>query len=170
MRFAARLLLPVLVIAAPMIVSLAVQAKPERGKVFNDWVVDCEAAADGKESCFISQTQTMQQQQQSGRLIKVSVGYIGPGGKPAMVAILPLGIWLPSGAAYQIEGQAQKPLPLQRCLNEGCIASAELDEAALGQMRKANTLTIGIKADPSGQTIVIPVSLKGFDAGLKSLR
>lgn len=167
MRLAARFL-----VCAGLIVAVAgpVLAKPERGKAFGDWVVDCETAPDGKDSCFLSQTQTMQQQQQSGRLIKVSIGYIGPQGKPAMVAILPLGIWLPTGAAYQIEGQAQKPLALQRCLNEGCIASAELDEAALGQMRKAKSLTIGIKADPNGQTIAIPVSLKGFDAGLKSLR
>lgn len=169
MRFAARLLVCAGLIAA-IAVPAATLAKPERGKAFGDWVVDCETTAEGKERCFLSQTQTMQQQQQSGRLIKVSIGYIGPGGKPAMVAILPLGLWLPSGAAYQIEGQAQKPLPLQRCLNEGCIASAELDEAALGQMRKANSLSIGIKADAAGQTIVIPVSLKGFDAGLKSLR
>lgn len=155
----------------PLLLSVPVQAKPERGKTFGDWVVDCETTADGKESCFISQTQTMQQQQQqSGRLIKLSVGYIGPQGKPAMVAILPLGIWLPTGAAYQVEGQAQKPLVMQRCVAEGCIASAELDEAALGQMRKANSLAVGLKGDPNGQTITIPVSLKGFDAGLKSLR
>jgi len=166
MRFPALLLLPVLILAA----AFAVQAKPERGKAFGDWVVDCETTPDGKESCFISQTQTMQQQQQSGRLIKLSIGYIGPAGKPAMVAILPLGIWLPAGAAYQVEGQAQKPLTLQRCVAEGCIASAELDEATLGQMRKAKSLSVGLKADAAGQTIVIPVSLKGFDAGLKSLR
>lgn len=166
MRLSALLLLSALTFLTP----LATQAKPERGKSFGDWVVDCETAPDGKERCFISQTQTMQNQQQSGRLIKLSIGYIGPEGKPAMVAILPLGLWLPAGAAYQIEGQAQKPLVLQRCLAEGCIASAELDEATLGQMRKAKNLSVGLKAEAAGQTIVIPVSLKGFDAGLKSLR
>lgn len=153
-----------------LLLPLVAQAKPQPGKQFGDWMVECEAAPDGKQRCFLSQTQTLQQQQQSGRLIRLSIGYIGPDNKPAMVAILPLGIWLPAGAAYQVEGQPQKPLVLQRCLGEGCVAAAELDEATLGHMRKAKSLSIGIKGEAAGQTLVIPVSLTGFDAGLRSLK
>lgn len=154
------------------------QAKPERGKQFNDWLIDCEAAVNGREQCFASQTQTMQTPEQQkgvpaqggGRLLKLSVGYIGAGGKPAMVAILPLGLYLPAGVAYQVEGQAQKPLVLQRCIAEGCIAAAELDEAMLGHMRKGKSMSLGFKGDPNGQTLVIQVSLKGFDAAVRSLK
>jgi invasion protein IalB len=149
---------------------------PEAGKVFSDWVIDCEQAPDGKQQCFASQTQTMQQpgqqqgQSQTGRLLKLSVGYIGAGGKPAMVAILPLGLYLPAGVAYQVEGQEQKPMVLQRCLAEGCIAAAELDEAVLGHMRKGKNLNVGFKGDANGQTLVIPVSLKGFDPAVRSIK
>ena len=146
-------------------------SKPEKGKVFGDWVIECEPGSDGAEQCFASQTQTKTEKDEKPvRLLKLSIGYIGPKGAPAMVAILPLGIFIPAGAAYQVDSGPQKPLLIQRCLPQGCIAATTVDERSLAALRRGNRLLLGVKTEASGQTMTIPVSLKGIDAAIKSLK
>ena len=161
------------VVAGVAVTSMAAPAgaTPEKGKVFGDWVIDCETGTDKAEHCFAAQTQTETvKDQKPARLLKVSIGYIGPKGAPAMVAILPLGIYLPAGVAYQVDKAPQHQLVVQRCVAAGCVAAAAVDERVLAALRRGQRMVIGVKGDPAGQTITISVSLKGLDAAIRSLK
>ncbi|MDQ0534953.1 invasion associated locus B family protein [Azospirillum picis] len=159
--------------ALPLLIAAGAPALAvEPGKGFGDWQSECETPADGKPRCFVSQTRVVQDQQsgQPTRLLKVSVGYLAPDGKPVMVAILPLGIDLRAGAALRIDDGAPLALALQQCLQEGCIANMALDDKALNALRKSKGAQILLRPYNGQQTVAIPVSTKGITDGLAALK
>lgn len=146
----------------------AADKKPEPGAGFGDWQVECEAAVDGKERCFLAQTQTLKEN--NTRLLKMSVGYIGPKGEAVLVALLPLGIDLRAGVAMKLDEGEQTALVLQHCAQDGCVASKALDAKGLAAFTKARTLRIGVLPYAGTQSVTMTVSLKGVAAGLGALR
>lgn len=152
-----------------MLFAPEVSAAPQKGKVFDDWVIECERpeGAD-KDICFAGQTQSMKEG--GGRLIHVAVGYLGPKGESALVATVPLGIYLPAGVAFRVGDGAQTPMVIQNCTNKGCRGSVKLDDAMIKQLGAGKVMSFGMLPAANGKTVVIPVSLKGFGAALKSLK
>jgi invasion protein IalB len=154
-----------LVLAAFALWALPAAAKPEKGKVFGDWTIDCEGPPD-KQTCFASQTQVVKE---GNQLVKFTAGHLGPNGQPAAVVILPLGFYIPAGAAFRVDDKEQVPLGLQRCLPQGCVSSAPLDDRRLHDLRAGKQVIVGLVVNPGGGTIGIPVSLKGFKTAFDSL-
>lgn len=145
------------------------EAKPEKGKVFGDWGIECETAPDKTEQCFASQTQTMKDQK--GRLLKLSIGYIGPKNVPTMVAMLPLGIDIPAGAAYKVENSKdQVKLLIKSCTVEGCAAVTQLTPAQLKEINTGKSMVIGIMPPGGTKTMTIPVPLNGFTQAFATLK
>lgn len=91
-------------------------------------------------------------------------------GKPntMMRVIAPIGVFLPTGVALEIDGAAVGRVPFTRCLPQVCIAFAEASSPTLEKMKKGGKANFIIYEAP-GLGMSVELSLKGFTAGLKSL-
>jgi len=153
---------------AVVLLSSPAAAGPEKGKTFDDWTIECKGA-DKAERCFASQTQ-IAKEQNNARVLKISVGYLGPKGEPTVVLFVPLGIAVQAGVGIKIGDKPQTILPVLQCLNEGCLATGILDAQMSEEIQKTNSLAVGFMPFGSDKTMTIPVSLKGFAAAFHSLK
>ncbi len=155
-------------ITAVLLVSSAlVLAKPVDGKSFDDWTVRCEKHH-GQKSCFIYQNLVLQGA--GSRLLHIAVGYL-PGEKqvPVILVSMPLGISLPPGASIRIDDNEPIRFQIERCEPQGCRGGFKLSKEMLKMFNQGKTATV-IFHDGRRKAIEVPLSLKGFSEGLKSLR
>ncbi len=140
---------------------------------FDDWVLLCAKGEGGSPSqCALLHEQTLQGEDgRSGRLIRVTLTELGREQKESylMRVLLPLGIHLPSGAAFKIDEGAQNPLVLQHCTQAGCEGVVVLGPEAVDTLRRGLTMYFGFKVNPQGDTLTVPVSLKGTQRGLNAM-
>lgn len=141
---------------------------PERGRMFEDWGIECESQADRRELCFAQQTHTQRETNQ--RIVSISVGYIGANNAPMVVVFTPLGVNVAAGAALRIDTQPQIPMSIQTCIPEGCRATAALTPEQLRAFASARTITLGIIPWGSDQTSTAAISIRGLSAALAHLR
>lgn len=155
-------------VGALLLSAAPAQAKPEKGKLFGDWGVACEASiAKAPETCFVTQTQTVKDK---GILLRLSIGALGPKGDLAMVAILPLGISLTGGVAYRVGNDGQQPLVLSQCTMQGCVAGGPLSETTVKAIAAGASFVIGMVPNGSQETLTVQVSTKGFKDAFASLK
>lgn len=100
----------------------------------------------------------------------MSLGYIGANGEPVLVATLPLGIDLRAGVVAQADGREAMTLPLQQCIQDGCIASKALDGGTLTALKKTRTPRLGVWPYGAKQSLTMLISMKGVTAGLEALQ
>ncbi|MGB7206102.1 MAG: invasion associated locus B family protein [Anderseniella sp.] len=99
------------------------------------------------------------------------------GGKSAtmMQILAPIGVFLPTGIALEIDGEAVGRVPFVRCLPQTqaspglCTATAEAQAATLAKMKKGSSANFIIYEAP-GAAIKLPISLDGFTASFKALQ
>lgn len=156
---------------APTEPAASSSTNPLHGQVFQDWTVRCEAvpASDGQtyEQCHMYQD--WQEEDRQLRILHIAVAY--PRQQPdqaVAVMTLPLGVYLPPGVTVQIDQGTPIKVAIERCEAVGCKAGFALEEQVLAAMRR------GVKAnvtfsDLRRQPLTIPVSLRGFTAGLRAL-
>ncbi|MGE4244871.1 MAG: invasion associated locus B family protein [Parvibaculaceae bacterium] len=91
-------------------------------------------------------------------------------GKPVtmMRVMAPIGVYLPTGVALEIDGAAVGRVPFTRCLPQVCVAFAEASPPTLEKLRKGGKANFIIYEAP-GLGISLALSLKGFTAGLDAL-
>ncbi len=73
--------------------SSLVTAEPTPGKKFGDWLHECEAAGEGEPICAL--TQAVPTSDGKGTLLKLTIRKLGKEQVPILVALVPLGIYLP---------------------------------------------------------------------------
>lgn len=146
----------------------AIAAEPASPKRFDDWFIECGQGEQAKR-CYATQELTAQGNDRA-RILKVSVGYIGPKGEPMVVVLLPLGIDLHAGAAFAIDGKDQIAFDVQQCLGDGCVGAAVLQEPTLRTLLEAKQVMVGMRPFGGGQTVAVPVSPKGLKAAMASLK
>lgn len=152
----------------------------ENGK----WKVQCETRPAGKDeqgkdvpemkACAMVQVSRDEQRPQVA--LSLIMRHQKQGGKSAtmMQIMAPIGVFLPTGIALEIDGQAVGRVPFVRCLPQTrvspplCTATAEAQAATLEKMRKGSTANFIIYEAP-GKAIKLPISLNGFTASFKAL-
>jgi len=153
---------------------------PENGKVFQDWVVNCESLeqpeneeaaqeekADEAERCYIVQIISLKETNQ--RLVHMAVGHLTAEQTPAAIITLPLGVSLPPGLGLQIDdGEAQR-FAVERCHVGGCVGALALNNEAIEAMKKGENALV-IFYDTNRREVGVNISLKGFTAGFDSLK
>jgi invasion protein IalB len=154
--------------ALPLLAALPALAAPQPGKTYDDWAVECEQTPAGDSSCFLSQTQLLKQN--NARLLKASIGYLGPKRQPMLVLVLPLGVDLRAGIAVKVDDVPQISLPYQQCVQDGCTAALPLDARTLAALRKAKRIQVGMMPYGGKQTVTIDVSPNGLERGMDALR
>ena len=152
----------------------------ENGK----WKVQCESRPAGKDAqgrdvpamkaCAMVQVSRDETRPQVA--LSLIMRHQKQGNKEAtmMQIMAPIGVFLPTGIALEIDGQAVGRVPFVRCLPQTrvspplCTATAEAQAATLEKMRKGAQANFIIYEAP-GKAIKLPISLNGFTASYKAL-
>ena len=153
-------------IAMLAVLSPSVAAQPVQGQKFGDWAAKCEIPQGAsKQRCFIFQKLVAKQNRRELMLIAVSV----PEKQKARVTLnVPLGVFLPSGLQLNVEGADPLKIALQICLANGCKAAALLPEPLVKAMKSADAGRL-LMLNSQRRQVALPISLKGFSAGLAAL-
>ena len=174
------------------------QKPPEVVGTYGDWVLQCEnepaegaektaqnnqgavksdaqtkakkadAADDEHRSCGMVQTARNEERKNVALTLVLIKGE--QQGKPVtmMRVMAPIGVYLPTGVALEIDGAAVGRVPFTRCLPQVCVAFAEASPPTLEKLKKGGKANFIIYEAP-GLGISLALSLKGFTAGLDAL-
>jgi invasion protein IalB len=85
-----------------------------------------------------------------------------------MRIMAPIGVFLPTGIALEVDGGAVGRVPFTRCLPQVCIAFAEAQAPTLEKMRKGSNANFIIYEAP-GIGVPMTISLSGFSAAYSAL-
>ncbi len=130
------------------------------------WASQCVAdGRSGSLDCSVFQRVVTQ----AGQLVGSVTIRVPPGGTPVMVVSTPLGLYLPNGITFSIDGGAANKLELQTCEQTGCIATFPVTEEALNAMTRGQKIDIAF-ANMNRQTITLPLSLVGFTAAYQRIK
>ncbi len=85
-----------------------------------------------------------------------------------MRVIAPIGVFLPTGVALEIDGNAVGRVPFTRCMPQVCMAFAEASPDTLSKLKKGKAADFIIYEAP-GIGLPMNLSLQGFAASLAAL-
>ena len=151
-------------------------SKPELIATHGAWAVQCqeEPAAAGAEGNGAGQRacgmfQSAKSERKGIGLTLVVVKGQQDGKDVTMLRVMaPIGVYLPTGVALEIDGDAVGRVPFTRCMPQICIAFAEASPPTLERMKKGGTANFIIYEGP-GAGMAMELSLKGFTAALDEL-
>ncbi|MBZ9893275.1 invasion associated locus B family protein [Mesorhizobium sp. BR1-1-6] len=142
----------------------AAQSKPADA---NPWAVNCSSGAANSElQCQVSQNLTEAKTGQ--RVLTVTVRRDNGNGSLAMLLALPHGLFLPSGASYQIDQGQKTTIAIQTSDQNGAYAATPLPPELVKAMKSGTNLNIGMES-VTRKPVTIPVSLAGFTAAIAKL-
>ena len=156
------------------------QLVAENGK----WKVQCESHPAGKDAegrdvpeqkiCAMVQISRDAKRPQIALSLIMRQQKQGDKSATMMQIMAPIGVFLPTGIALEIDGAAVGRVPFVRCLPQTqaapglCTASAEAQQATLAKMKAGQSANFIIYEAP-GAAIKMPISLDGFTASFKAL-
>ena len=85
-----------------------------------------------------------------------------------MRVLAPIGVYLPTGVALEVDGAAVGRVPFTRCRPQICEALAEASPETLEKMKKGTAANFIVYEAP-GLGVPMKISLEGFSAGLENL-
>lgn len=85
-----------------------------------------------------------------------------------MRVMAPIGVYLPTGVALEVDGAAVGRVPFTRCRPQICEALAEASPETLEKMKKGTAANFIVYEAP-GLGVPMKISLDGFSAGLENL-
>ena len=85
-----------------------------------------------------------------------------------MRVMAPIGVYLPTGVALEVDGAAVGRVPFTRCRPQICEALAEASQETLEKMKKGTAANFIVYEAP-GLGVPMKISLEGFSAGMDSL-
>jgi len=148
------------------------------------WKVQCETRPAGKDEAgkdvpalrACAMVQVSRDEARPQVALSLLMRHQKQGNKSAtmMQIMAPIGVFLPTGIALEIDGEAVGRVPFVRCLPQTrvspplCTATAEAQAATLEKMKKGSKAYFIIYEAP-GKAIKMPISLDGFTASFKSL-
>ncbi len=136
-----------------------------------DWRIACEESKDGsagKTACGMMQTAKHPKRKNVGLTLVLVKGQQQDKQVTMMRVMAPIGVFLPTGLALEIDGAAVGRVPFTRCLPQVCVAFAEASPPTLEKMKKGGKAKF-IMYEAPGLGIDMDISLKGFTASLKDL-
>jgi len=140
----------------------------------NGWIVQCGDVpiGDGKtaKSCGMTRTGQSEKEQKVGVTLVVKRG-MGTDGKvqTVMDAWVPIGVYLPTGIAMEIDGTAlEGRMSFTRCIPQACNAFGEAGDATLKKFAKGKQITFYVYDRP-GNGYPVKFPLPGFNDGLADL-
>jgi invasion protein IalB len=132
------------------------------------WAVNCSSQAGQKDlTCSLSQTVVTRP---SGQTLTNVTFLLAPENKsPEVLFQLPLGLYLPAGATYQVDANAPQRLSIRACDRQGCYARAPISPETMVSLRKGKQLKVDFK-NLAEKPISIPLSLDGFASAYEKIQ
>ncbi len=138
------------------------------------WKIQCENAAGqdgqptGQRSCGMVQATQNEKNPKATLMLVLVKTKAAEKTQINMRVIAPIGVFLPTGVALEIDGNAVGRVPFTRCTPQVCMAFAEASPETLAKMKKGNQANFIIYEAP-GIGLPMKLSLEGFSAALGEL-
>lgn len=141
-----------------------------------NWKVQCEVApageaaegATGQRQCGMIQSTKSEKNPKAGLTLVIVKAKQGDKIATMMRVMAPIGVFLPTGVALEIDGAAVGRVPFTRCMPQVCVAFAEASADTLAKMKKGGAANFIIYEAP-GLGLPMKISLEGFSAALGEL-
>ena len=140
------------------------RAQTQVGEKIGDWTFQCQAISAKETICAITQVFANQETRQ--RVLALTIRTLGIEKKLMLVANAPLGIYLPELIVATIDDGAQLTFAWQTCTQQGCEATAEINDESRAAMKAGTRMQIAFKAQASSNPVTFNASLKGVIEGL----
>jgi invasion protein IalB len=132
------------------------------------WQIQCSTDKDGKKGCGMVQVTRSEKNPKVGLSLVIVRTKQGDKDIVMMRVMAPIGVYLPTGVALEVDGTAVGRVPFTRCRPQICEALAEASPETLGKMKKGTAANFIVYEAP-GLGVPMKISLEGFSAGLDSL-
>ena len=125
-----------------------------------NWLKVCDPIADGKKACIMRQVVVTNGQFLGSFLLRDDPGQES---RLLAVAAVPLGVLLPFGLTWQIDGGKPVRVPFMLCDPQSCATQLVINEAYVNSLKKGGTLRLTAK-NRQNKDLVIDINLAGFTA------
>jgi invasion protein IalB len=132
------------------------------------WQIQCATDKDGKKGCGMVQVTRSEKNPKVGLSLVIVKSKQGDKDVFMMRVMAPIGVYLPTGVALEVDGAAVGRAPFTRCRPQICEALAEASPETLAKMKKGTAANFIVYEAP-GLGVPMKISLEGFSAGLESL-
>jgi invasion protein IalB len=139
---------------APAAAANATPASPTQ-----NWLKICDPIKDGQRACILRQVVVTSGNQFLGSFLLRD----DPGQQSRLLAVaaVPLGVLLPFGVTWQIDGGKPIRVPYMLCDPQSCATQLVVNEAYLATLKKGQKLTLTAK-NRKNEDLVITIDLQGF--------
>jgi invasion protein IalB len=148
---------------------------PQIVATHGDWKIQCETpptsgegAAPAQKQCGMVQTAHSDKNPKVGLTLVLVKAQQNGKSVTMMRVMVPIGVYLPTGVALEVDGGAVGRVPFTRCLPQVCIAFAEASNDTLDKMKKGSAANFIIYEAP-GLGLPLKISLSGFSAAFGAL-
>jgi invasion protein IalB len=138
------------------------------------WQIQCSIAPAasgeqaGKKACGMVQLTRSEKNAKIVLSLIVQKSKQGDKEQTTMRVLVPIGVYLPTGVALEIDGAAVGRAPFVRCRPQICEAFADVSPESIDKMKKGTAANFIVYEAP-GLGIPLKISLEGFSAALDNL-
>jgi invasion protein IalB len=124
-----------------------------------NWLKICDPIKDGQRACILRQVVVTSGNQFLGSFLLRD----DPGQQSRLLAVaaVPLGVLLPFGVTWQIDGGKPIRVPYMLCDPQSCATQLVVNEAYVNSLKKGTKLTLTAK-NRKNEDLVISIDLQGF--------
>ena len=146
--------------AAPADAAAAPAAASAAGSPQQNWLKVCDPLPDGKKACIMRQVVLANGQFLGSFLLRDDPGQES---RLLAVAAVPLGVLLPFGLTWQIDGSKPVRVPYMLCDPTSCATQLVINEQYVASLKKGSTLKLTAK-NRQNEDLTIEITLAGFTA------
>ena len=125
-----------------------------------NWLKVCDPLPDGQQACIMRQVVLANGQFLGSFLLRDDPGQES---RLLAVAAVPLGVLLPFGLTWQIDGDKPVRVPYMLCDPTSCATQLVINEQYVNSLKRGNKLTLTAK-NRQNQDLTIEINLAGFTA------
>lgn len=133
-------------------------ATPAAGGAGQNWLKVCDPLEDGQKACIMRQVVLANGQFLGSFLLRDDPGQES---RLLAVAAVPLGVLLPFGLTWQIDGAKPVRVPYMICDPTSCATQLVINEQYVNSLKGGNKLTLTAK-NRQNQDLTIEIDLAGF--------
>lgn len=123
-----------------------------------NWLKVCDPLEDGKKACIMRQVVVANNQFLGSFLLRDDPGQES---RLLAVAAVPLGVLLPFGLTWQIDGGKPIRVPFMLCDPQSCATQLVINEAYVNSLKKGGVLKLTAK-NRQNKDLVVEINLAGF--------
>lgn len=125
-----------------------------------NWLKVCDPLEDGQKACIMRQVVLANNQFLGSFLLRDDPGQES---RLLAVAAVPLGVLLPFGLTWQIDGAKPVRVPYMLCDPTSCATQLVINEQYVNSLKRGNVLKLTAK-NRQNQDLTIEINLAGFTA------